>query len=71
MADDVGAAIECAVEQIGVRDVQLLESGAVRNVRLLPGRQVVDDDHLVASSEEGVGHVRADEARATGDDHAH
>src|SRR4029450_7293610 len=45
-----------------VRDVQLCERGLRRYAVTPAGREVVDDEHLVAALEEGVGDVRAEAA---------
>ena len=41
------------------------------HVLALPGRERVDDGDLVAAGDEGIHDVRADEAGAACDDHAH
>ena len=60
--------IDRGVERRPLRDVDLHEVGAGRNVLGLAGREVVDHDDAVAVREQRRGDVRADEARAAGDD---
>ena len=43
------------------------QSEQVLDVGVVPGREVVDGDNLVATSEQLVGEVRAQEAGSTGD----
>ena len=55
---------------VGVGDVRLLERRVLRNVLAAPGRQVVDDQHVVAPGEEGIRHVRAHEPGSSGYENA-
>ena len=65
--DDVGLA-----ELEAVADVALRRSvGRGVQVLALAGREVVDDDHLVAALDETVDEVRPDEPGATGYDRPH
>jgi hypothetical protein len=61
MADDVDAVLECAFQGAGVCDVEQLERRVLGNVLPLSGRQVVDDQHVVAAGDECIRHVRSDE----------
>ena len=59
-------------DAVGVgAEVGLVEARALRHVFAPAARQVVEDVHLVAARDERVGDVRADEARAPGDDRSH
>jgi hypothetical protein len=60
--------VDGRVEPRPLRDVDLLEVGAGRDVLGLAGRQVVDHDDAVPVGEQRCGYVRADEPRAAGDD---
>ena len=72
MADVLGREVgEGFLDAIGVGDVELCELRLLRDVVARPGREVVDDEHLVASLDEGVGHVRADEPGSAGHDDSH
>ena len=52
-------------------DVADVELGCVRDVLAAPGREIVEDVHLVAAREKRVGDVGADEPRAPCDDRPH
>jgi hypothetical protein len=49
-------------------EIHLVEAGVRLHVLDVPGRQVVEDDHLVAVGQQPVGDMRADEAGAPGDE---
>src|SRR5205823_4503055 len=68
---DVGTDLPEELAQQCVADVELFEARRVRDVLALSGRQVVDDDDLVATGDKRVHDVRADEARAPGDERPH
>ena len=62
-----GAASPIAAgDGLRVADVDVLEPGAVlfclAEVLALPGREVVQDGHVVAARDQGVDEIRADEA---------
>ena len=59
------------VGETRIADVHLDEAGACGDVLPLPGAQVVDDDNLVPSCQEGVDEVRADEPGAPCDNGTH
>ena len=69
MEDDLGPlGSGQLLERGAVADVGLdqLRAGSKRSVEVLPlaGREVIDDDHLVAAREQGVDQIRADKPRA-------
>ena len=66
MANDVHACLERAFEGLGVGDVHLLERRLLRNVLPAPGREVVDNQHVVAPGQEGIRHVRPHESGSSG-----
>src|SRR3954454_23765708 len=67
MAYEIHAAAEGTVQRAAVGDVQLLEPGPLGHVPARAGREVVDDEDVVAALEEHLRYVRADEAGASGD----
>ncbi len=74
-ACEVEHGIDVARDPDIVRDVMFHEREAgqskqVLDVGVVPGREVVDGDNLVATTEQLVGEVRSQEASSTGDHHA-
>ena len=71
--DDRVAALRRRGDRVRVGDVALLELVLdALEVRPVPGvRQLVEDDDLVPAASEAADEVRADEAGAAGDEHAH
>jgi hypothetical protein len=67
----VGALIADQVGRPRVEDVQLVEPRLRIQVLALSRAQVVDHQHVVARRDAGVDDVRADEARAAGDEDLH
>src|SRR5437879_1361382 len=66
-----GARVADQFAERGIGDVEPVEAGLGVQVLAAAGREVVDDDHLVAGRDVGVDHVRADEARPTRHQYLH
>ena len=71
MIDDLWVKLPKDALQRVVADVLLEELCLRMDVPGIPGRQVVDDGHLVALRAEAVGDVRANESSAAGNENSH
>jgi hypothetical protein len=70
VSDDAELAFPHEAAGVGRRDVQLAEVGTAWNVLALAGREIVDDDDVIAGGQEAISHVRPDEAGAASDQDA-
>ncbi len=56
---------EQAIDGVGIRDAAVHEAGGCRDVLAEPAAEIVEDVHLVSTSNERVGYVRPDKPRPT------
>ncbi len=71
MVDDLGPKIaEHLLERL-IPNIAFVELGLGVQIGRIAGGQVVDNRHLVPSTEEPIDDVRANETRATGNENTH
>jgi hypothetical protein len=71
MEDDLRPKSGSELPEHLVADVELVQRDSVGDVLAASAREVVDHVHLITSREQRIRDVRADEARAAGNDHPH
>ena len=65
MVDHLGPLALKHLGQLGGTDIDLIETRLGIEVLLAAGRQVIDDDHVVAGGQHGVDHVRTNKTSST------